>query len=118
MATRAEQFRYAAERTHTQAKKAATKPAPGESEAPAKPTKAPKSTKPAKPTPKGHAARKATVAREPVSESARPSRKSTRKSENRTKTDTSVEHSAALQRQTPESRYRQARDKGKRARGS
>jgi hypothetical protein len=65
---------------------------------------------------KKHAGRKATYALEET-ESAKPSRKSTRKSTNRAKPDANLNAREALQKGSPEARFRKAsaRAKGKAA---
>ena len=55
--------------------------------------------------PHGHAAKKATYAREAQSEHGQPSRKSTRKSANRAKTDTGVVRAEQMKHNTPEARF-------------
>ena len=63
---------------------------------------------------KEHAAKKATYALEvSATTSERPSRKSTRKSANRSKTDAALTSREALQKGTPEQRYRKAHAQGK-----
>ena len=52
------------------------------------------------------AGKKATVALEPRSTTARPSRKSSRKSANRLRSDTSIEVHSEYVKATPEARYR------------
>ncbi len=53
-----------------------------------------------------HAGKKATVALEPRSPGARPSRKSSRKSANRAKADTNIELRGERAKATPTARYR------------
>ena len=85
MPTRSEQFKADAQRTHSAAPRPATETPP--------------------PEPHGHAEKKAAYAREAVPEGGRPSRKSTRKSANRSKTDTVVVHAEQMKENTPESRF-------------
>jgi hypothetical protein len=96
MATRAEQARARAER-HGHEK--------------------PKARKTTKKGPQSkHAGKKATYAYEVSAK--RPSRKSTRASANRTKPDASLVGRAALTKSSPEARYRKARARRQRPRGS
>lgn len=89
MPTRSEQFKADAQRTGSVPPRAAAE-APHE--------------------PHGHAAKKATYAREAPAESGQPSRRSTRKSANRAKTDTGVVRAEQMKQQTPEAQF--ARNQG------
>lgn len=99
MSTRSEAFKSEAERAGRAAKKTRTTPA--------------------EPTPEhGHVAKKAAYAREEIAPAARPSRRSTRKSANRTKTDTGMVRSEQMKESTPEVRARKSRARAQRVRGS
>jgi hypothetical protein len=99
MATRSQQFKAEAERKHP-----ITAPVTGET----KPT-----------APHGHAEKKAVYAREAQpADNARPSRKSTRKSANRAKTDASLQHAVQNRENTPESRHQRSHDTGLRGGGA
>jgi hypothetical protein len=99
MATRSEQFKAEAERKHP-----STAHVTGET----KPT-----------APHGHAEKKAVYAREAQpADNARPSRKSTRKSANRAKTDATLQHSVQMKENTPESRHERSHDTGLRGGGT
>lgn len=89
MSTRSEKFKAEAQRTGSHPPRAAAEP-PQE--------------------PHGHAAKKAAYAREAQAENGQPSRRSTRKSANHTKTDTGVVRAEQMKQQTPEARY--ARNEG------
>jgi hypothetical protein len=65
----------------------------------------------------GYVGKKATYAYEPKPESGRPSRKSSRKSANRSKPDTQLNLREERAKTSPESRYRKARAKRSRVRG-
>jgi hypothetical protein len=67
---------------------------------------------------KAHSAKKATYALEQTASGARPSRKSTRKSANRAKPDASFNRVEEQRKGSPESRYRKARARASRTRGS
>jgi len=84
MPTRSEQFKADAQRTSSAARRAAEPP---------------------KEEPAGHAEKKAAYAREAQPETGNPSRKSTRKSANRTKTDTGVVRAEQMKENTPASRF-------------
>jgi hypothetical protein len=101
MATRAEQFHADEQRTgRSRVRKGRSKPGvPRKKRSRAK----------------AHAAKKATVALEVGGK--RPSRKSTRSSANRAKTDASYNRVEELRKGSPESRYRKAEAKGSRVRG-
>lgn len=103
MATRAEQLRYQQERDESKKKRA---------------KKARKAA--AKPAPKKRASRTATKATVAVEEhgTARPSRKSTRGSANRLKSDTNLNLREERVKGSPENRYRKTRAKAARVRGS
>ncbi len=97
MATRSEQFRAQAQRhASKKSKKKAAEHVAKKSRAKRK-TKAHENVR---------AGRKATVALEPRSPNARPSRKSSRASANRMKYDTNIELRSERAKSTPESRYR------------
>jgi hypothetical protein len=98
MATRSEQFKAEAERKHPSSAHVA-----GET----KPT-----------APHGHAEKKAAYAREAQPADAQPSRKSTRKSANRAKPDTTLQHSVQMKENTPESRHERSHDTGTRGGGA
>lgn len=100
MATRAEQQHAAEQRRRRGAKTRAGRTKPGV---------APEDRS----RDKKHAARKATYALE-ESENGRPSRKSTRKSANRSKPDSNLTAREALQKGTPTARFRKARAKARR----
>lgn len=108
MATRAEQYRAEDERER-RASSAKTKKAKAKTKAKAKA----KAT--AKPT--SHAPKKATYAREAHSKTSRPSRKSTRSSQNRSKNDAALVLSQEHERISPERRFRSSKSKTTRVRG-
>jgi hypothetical protein len=85
MSTRAEKFKADAQRTGSVPPSATTEAAPQ--------------------APHGHAAKKATYARETQPENGQPSRKSTRKSANRAKTDTGEARAEQMRQNTPEAQY-------------
>ncbi len=107
MATRSEQSR-AEEQRSRRAANSGTKKTGG-----SKPGVAPRDRSASK----EHAGKKATYALEAPIE-GRPSRKSTRKSANRSKPDSGMNIREALQKGTPEAKYRKARAGSVRARGS
>jgi hypothetical protein len=96
MATRSEQFKAEAERKHPSSTQVETKPT----------------------APHGHAEKKAVYAREAQATDAQPSRKSTRKSANRAKPDTTLQHSVQMKENTPESRHERSHDTGVRGGGA
>ena len=100
MATRAEQFRSAQERTHRKGRVSAKKP-----------------KKAAWGKSKSHAADKATHALERTEPGKRPSRKSTRSSANRAKADAAFNITEETRKGSPAAKARRARAKGKRVRG-
>ena len=104
MATRSEQFRANEERHAKKKPKRAARSKPGSP---------PKKRK----TAKQHAAQKATVALETVAKGKRASRKSTRSSANRAKSDTTYNLIEELKKGSPESRYRKSRAHDVRVRG-
>lgn len=107
MATRSEQH-HADEQRKAGAKKAKARvPNSRPGVAPEKRTRA-----------KKHAGRKATYALEQTNPQKRPSRKSTRKSANRAKADTSLNLVEGLRKGSPESRFRKEKARAGRARGS
>jgi hypothetical protein len=87
MATRAEEFRAAAQRKRPKPPRAETKPSPTKKKPSA-------------------VARRATFKLETVAGSARPSRKSTRKAANRAKPDTNLERRRIRKAHSPEERAR------------
>ena len=98
MATRSEQFR-ATEARHGQSEGAAQRRAARSK---------PGATSEQRSRSKVHADKKATYALEPAT-SGRPSRKSTRKSANRSKPDTAFNLTEQLKKGSPEARFRRAR---------
>lgn len=88
MPTRSERFKAEQQRTHSSPPRVAAAPE----------------------EPHGHAEKKATYAREAQAVSGPPSRKSTRKSANRAKTDTGVVRAEQMKQQTPEAQF--ARNQG------
>src|SRR4051794_503680 len=106
MATRAELAREEEERKRSAAKRRAAAKA-----AKARAAKAPPARE------KTHKETKATYAVEPPHE-GKPSRKSTRKSANRSKSDTNFNLRESLQKGSPEARARRSRAKAVRTRGS
>src|SRR5262245_57701035 len=98
MATRADQFRYAAQRAKPKKAKASRRKPKGSGET------------------NLHAAHKATHALEPRSKAGRASRKSTRSSANHAKSDTQFNLKEAIVKGSPEARYRRAaaQQRGKR----
>ncbi len=105
MATRSEQHHAAEQRRGWAGKTKAKRSKPGV---------APKHRSRAKP----HAAKKATYALEQTIAGTRPSRKSSRKSANRAKADSGLNLAEALSKDSPESRFRKARARATRVRGS
>jgi len=104
MATRSEQFH-----ANEQRKSAKSRMRPGRT----KPGVAPKNRSRAK----DHAGKKATFALETTEAEKRPSRKSTRKSANRAKPDSTFNAVEELRKGSPESRFRKDRAQAARARG-
>lgn len=96
MPTRSEQFKADAERAASISHNPAVETPPHE--------------------PNGHAAKKATYAREAQADNGRPSRKSTRKSANHQKTDATMVHAQQMKQSTPEAQFARAdaHAKGKR----
>jgi hypothetical protein len=105
MATRSEQFHADEQRTSAKSHRRAGRTKPGV---------APKNRSRAK----DHAAKKATYALETTEGDKRPSRKSTRKSANRAKSDSSFNAVEELRKGSPESRFRKDRARAARARGA
>ena len=70
------------------------------------------------PHPSGHAGAKASYALEVPSKKGRSSRKSTRSSANRSKPDTNLNLREEITKRSPETRFRKARAKASRVRGS
>jgi hypothetical protein len=71
-----------------------------------------------KPHESGHAGAKASYAREAPSIGGRASRKSSRSSANRSKPDTNLNLREERDKRSPENRFRKARARGSRVRGS
>lgn len=66
----------------------------------------------------GHVGKKATYAREaPVADGATPSRRSTRKSANHSKTDTGKVRTEQMRQATPDNQARKSRARAQRVRG-
>jgi hypothetical protein len=105
MATRAEQFRAVEQKGRSAKKRRPARTKPGNPPALRKAAKK-------------HAARKATYALEDKPADKRPSRKSTRSSANRAKPDTNFNLRESMQKGSPEARFRAARARASRARGS
>ena len=106
MATRSEQFRANQERKHTK-------------QAPPARSAAPKHTPTiAQSRRTKHARKKATYALEIAEKGQRSTRKSTRKSANRSKPDATFNLLESFLKGSPESRFRKASAQGKRVRGS
>ena len=103
MATKAERVREEDQRANGQAKAAKAKKSAA--------------AKRALPRAKGRTAGKATYAYEPP-RAGKPSRKSTRKSANRAKPDVGLTATEATKKGSPEARFRKARARATRVRGS
>ena len=99
MATRSEELRAEETRRH-QAENARKKPAPK------------------KPTNDGHAAKAANVVREEPSANGKRSRMSSRRSKNRAKPDSALEHAVTMKKKTTKARATRARARAKRVRGT
>jgi hypothetical protein len=105
MATRAEQFRAETQRRSSVPKKKAKRsPAPPRAKGTARSVQ--------------HAAKKASYALESSAPDGRRSRKSTRGSANRMKTDSALNIRESLIKGSPEAKFRKARAQGVRVRGS
>ena len=104
MPTRGEQFRYEQERTNN---KGGAKSASKQSHKKGVVVR----------TGSGHVGKKATYAEEPKREHGPPSRKSSRKSANRSKPDSNLNLREEMQKGSPESTFRKTRAKRSRVRG-
>ena len=105
MATKAERVREEDQRANGQAKAAKAKKSAAAKRAPPRARA------------KGRTAGKATYAYEPP-RPGKPSRKSTRKSANRAKPDVGLTATESTKKDSPEARFRKARDGATRVRGS
>lgn len=103
MPTQAAQFRVEKERADAEKKR--------RKEADAKKAKAAKAAK------TGRTAAKATRAQETTEEGKRPSRKSTRKSANRSKADAALNGMEQLKKGSPDARFRKAKTQRTKVRG-
>ncbi len=107
MATKAEQAH--AEEVREMAKKARAAKAKKKAKAPSKPTKKAKKA--------ARTSRKATVALETQSVTGQPSRKSTRSSANRKRSDTGLTRRAENKESSSDTRFRESKAKSARVRG-